>query len=360
MASVDWFGNDAMQFVRRGVTWWLNELTALIPRRFLGRIDAAPAVLEVGRNDATLLLRARGAAEPERMPVQGDLEAIRSHVRTVMRRWLSHAVVVRLDRSLLFETSTTLPVAAEASLRPILQHQLDRLVPLPASDVEFEYTVDPYEAGAKTITVRLIVATSASMERARDMALSIGLTPTVIVAQARGGSDPVTLWRARDPHNRTKLERWVRHGLEATAVLLLIGAYATYVYRLDGARAELQQQVARAGKTAATVRDLMQQIDSGESAIALLQRRQRSSDYLRLLDELTNLVPRNTWISQLSVRGSNVEIIGFSPRVADLVAKLEENPTTTNPRFRAPITRSADGTTERFDISFDMSIEDPK
>jgi general secretion pathway protein L len=358
---MEWFGNDATQMVRRGVSWWLNELMALVPRRFLGRIDAAPAILDVSRNGATLSLISRGKAEPERIPIQGDQEAIRAHVRAVMRRWLSHAVIVRFDRSLLFETTTSLPAAAENSLRQILSHQLDRLIPLPANEVEFECLVEPYSTGAKTITVRLVVATRASIERAVSIANSIGLHATRIVAPVGDdAADPITLWRAKQAQGGSQVERWVRHGLEAAAVLLLVATYAAYVYRLDQARADLQQQVARAGKTAITVRDLVQQINDGESAIGILQRRQQSSDYLKMLDELTELVPDNTWVSQFSVRGSNVEIVGFSPRVADFVARLEESPLTSNPRFRAPITRSADGSTERFDMSFDMSTEEPK
>ena len=86
MASTDWLGNDATQVVRRGIAWWLNELAAMVPRRLLGRIDAMPAILDVSREGAVLLLKSRGAAEPERIPVQGDAEAIRAHVRSVMRR----------------------------------------------------------------------------------------------------------------------------------------------------------------------------------------------------------------------------------------------------------------------------------
>jgi general secretion pathway protein L len=357
MAGVDSFGNDAVRFIRRGVSWWLSELIALVPRRFLGRIDAAPTILDVSRSGATLLLASRGAAEPERIAIEGDEEPIRAHVRSVMRRWLSHAVVVRFDRSLLFETTTSLPLAAEASMRPILQHQLDRLVPLPPSDVEFEYEVEPYDAAAKSITVRLVVATRASIERAVSIANSIGLNPTRIVAPIGvADREPVTLWRARQGPGGSRTLRWTRHALEGLVVALLVATYATYVYRLDQARTDLRQQVARATKSAMAVRDLVQQISDSEGAFGILQRRQNTSDYLRLLDELTNLIPDNTWVTQLSVRGNNVETIGFSPRVADFVARLEESQLTTNPRFRAPITRSADGSTERFDISFDVSF----
>jgi len=357
MASLDWLGNDAAQIIRRSVSWWLGELTALVPQRFLGRIDAAPAVLDVSRSGAVLSLTSRGAKQPERIPIDGEDQAVKAHVRSVMRRWLSHSVMIRFDPSLLFETTATLPAAAEHSLRQILLHQLDRLVPLPADQVEFEYLVEPYEVGAKTITVRLIVTMRESIERAIAIANGLGLTPRLIVAASQGAKNNyVTLWRASQSNSGSRFERWLRRGLEVTALVLLVVAYGSYVYRLDQTRADLQGQVAQVGKAAMSVRDLVQQITDGETAIAILQKRQQTSNYLGMLNALTELVPDDTWVSQLSVRGTNVEIIGFSPRVADLVARLEASDSVDNPRFRAPITRSADGATERFDLSFDMSL----
>ena len=77
-----------------------------------------------------------------------------------MRRRTSNAVIIRLDQSAILESSVTLPLNAERSLRPILQNQLERLVPLPADQVEFEYQIVARSPTAKTLAVRLIVATS--------------------------------------------------------------------------------------------------------------------------------------------------------------------------------------------------------
>jgi general secretion pathway protein L len=360
MEALERFWAVVVDMLRRGVSWWLAELAALIPRRFANRPENAPAILEVSTSQATLVLASRGATQPVRIPLGGvDPEEDRAHVQSAMRRRTSDAVIVRLDQSLILEASVTLPLNAERSLRQILQHQLDRLVPLPVDEVEFEYLVTARSTTAKTLGVKLIVATHASIDRALALVRSIGLSPRFVIAPSgvAGSDTQVTLWRASREQGASAAQRWLRRGLEATAVVLFLTAYGTYVYRLSELRDQVQQDVDLATKASAAARDLINQHAQTEGALALLLHRQREMDPLMLLNELTKLVPETMWVSQLSVRGRNVEIIGYSPRVSDLISRIENHDIFYDAKFRSPITMSTDGKGERFDVSFDVWIE---
>src|SRR5215469_11630673 len=188
MEALDRLKALVVPMFQRGLSWWLAELSALIPRRFASNPENAPAILEVSTSQATLVLAGRGpAAEATRIPVTGaDSQDDRDRVQAAMRRRTSNAVIIRLDQSAILETGVTLPLNAERALRPILQNQLERLVPLPADQVEFEYQVVARSPIAKTLGVKLIVATRASIERALALVQSLGLSPRSVIAAANG------------------------------------------------------------------------------------------------------------------------------------------------------------------------------
>ena len=144
----------------------------------------------------------------------------------------------------------------------------------------------------------------------------------------------------------------------AYVALLLIIAYGAYVYRLDERRDELQAEVAQATKQAAVARAQVQQQTATQSALALLERLRKEPSPLALLNELTALIPSSAWISQLTLQKRNIEIIGYSPRVSDFMPRINNSDSFWNLKFRSPIALSPDGKGERFDISFDVYVED--
>ena len=343
--------------IERGMASWIAELQPLVPRRFLRRPDKAAAILEVSATRAMLLLSGAGTAQAVAIPIGDDPQQDRATIQAALRGKSGKAVVIRLDPSLVLEASVTLPLKAEHSLRQILAHQLDRLVPLPADAVEFAHLVIGRSTAGNTLDVRLIVATHASIDRAIALVRSVGLDPGVVIAPAGiAGSDVTVTLRRLDRNAVSTMQRRLRRGLEAAAVVLFLAAYGTYVYRLSEYRDRLTHDVSLAAKASAASRDLVNRDAQTQSVLTLLEQRQRELDPLFLLDELTGLVPDTMWVSQLSVRGRNVELIGYSPRVRDLIARIQDHDIFYDPKLRSPITMSADGRGERFDISFDVWI----
>lgn len=361
METIAEFRAAALNMVQSAVSWWLGELAGLIPRRFARRLENAPAILEVSAGEATLLLLANNGAPAVRVKLGGaDAAADRARVQVATGGTAARSVVIRLDPSLILEAEVTLPRNAERALRQILLHQLDRLVPLPADAVAFDHVVIKNATTDKTLDVKLIVATRESIDRAVALVRAVGLDPEVVIAPSgvAGDNATVTLWRASADQLASPARLWLRRGLAAAAVLLFVAAYGSYVWRLGAYRDDLQQQVLQATKASAAARDLVNQSSQTESALVLLvQRRQQEMDPLMLLDELTKLVPDTMWVSQLVVRGRNVELIGYSPRVADLISRIQDSDIFYDPKFRSAITLSPDGERERFDVSFDVVVK---
>ena len=355
----------AGQLIRRGVSWWLAELAPLVPHHLL-RLFGGPgepaSVLQFGAGEPVLLVSDRPQASPLVLPLAsfGEHER-RMRVQSVLRSHrVDDAVAVCLDRSLVFETSIDLPTAAEGSLDAILRHQIERLVPLSAADTSFAFRIIARMPAAGTLKVGLTIAKNTTIDAALAAAKAAGLNPRlVIVPQASGApGGRVVLWRASSLKEATGHRR-LRHALEIAAIVFAFFAYGLYVHRLDRIRDDLQARIDHAKPVAAAVQSLAQQVSQINEALSFFQNRRNEAPPLAILDELTRLVPTDSWIKQLTVRGRTVEIDGNSPHASDLVSLVEGSAMFENPRFRSPITLAPDGKSERFDLSLDIKAPPP-
>ena len=353
----------AGQLIRRAISWWLAELAQLVPRRLLhivGRPAEPTSVLQFGAGEPVMLVADRQQTSPIVLPLAGFGEhELRMRVQTVLRSHRANdTVAVRLDPSLVFETSIDLPLSAEGSLQAILQYQIERLVPLSAADICFAYRIIARMPAAQTLKVRLTIAKNVTIEAGLAAAKAAGLNPKlVIVPQTENApGDRVVLWRAGGRLTEATGHRR-RHALEIAAIVLAMAAYGLYVHRLDRIRDNLRTRIADAKPAAAAVQSLAQQVGQTNEALSFFRSRQNEVPPLAILDEMTRLVPTDSWVKQLTVRGRTVEIDGSSPKASDLVPRVEDSAIFENPRFRSPITLAPDGKSERFDLSLDLKEE---
>ena len=357
----------AGQLIRRAVSWWLGELTQLVPHRLLhilGSPGEPASVLQFGAGEPVLLVSDRHQSNPIVLPLAGFGEhERRMRVQSVLRSHRAdRTVAVSLDPSLVFETGIDLPLAAERSLQPILQYQIERLVPLSAAETCFAYRVAARMPAAGTLKVRLTIAKNATIEAGLGAARAAGLDPRLVIAPQVEGApgDRVVLWRADSGPTEAGGHRRLRHALEIAAIVFALLAYGLHVHRLGHIRDDLQARIDRAKPVAATVQSLAQQAGQTDEALGFFQNRRNEAPPLAILDELTRLVPTDSWVKQLSMHGRTVEIDGNSPRASDLVSRVEGSAMFENPRFRSPITLAPDGKSERFDLSLDIKPGPPR
>jgi general secretion pathway protein L len=358
----------AGQFLRRAVVWWLTELAEMVPRplgRPLGRVRGRPApdaaMLDLTGGQAFLLLHQRGRAAPLAVALTDAPADQRGRVAAMLRRHNARdGVTVRIDPDQLFSATLDLPRAAERTLDAIVRHQVERLVPLPAAQTCFAYRALPRPASAATLKVAVAVAKQATIERALATARGLGLTPRAVVAPiAEAGPAPLVIWRADRSQAAGAPRRRRLRGLEAAAVVLALAAYGLHVYRLEQVRAALQDAVSQARQTAEATRDLGQRVAQSADALAFLRARRQAPQPLQVLDGLTRLLPLDTWVSDLTLRGATVEIVGTAPRATDLIALIEASSLFGHAQFRSPITLLPDGHAERFDLMFEVKGSPP-
>jgi general secretion pathway protein L len=69
---------------------------------------------------------------------------------------------------------------------------------------------------------------------------------------------------------------------------------------------------------------------------------QRRGEVLRIMDELTKVVPATAYLSNLRYRGGSVEVQGSAENASGLIPLLERSPVFENVGFNAPSNRGRD------------------
>jgi general secretion pathway protein L len=146
--------------------------------------------------------------------------------------------------------------------------------------------------------------------------------------------------------------------LKAGLAICLFGLVATYAHaryrQLDGLR-RLDAAIETLNEDVKVVRSLSdrreQQIRHVESV--RLHKRQ-TVPLARIWEEMTRVIPDNSWLSDLSVNETKITITGFSRSAAGLIAMLEASPLFSGPTFTAPVVRAPGMDAERFTIEMDL------
>jgi Tfp pilus assembly protein PilN len=151
---------------------------------------------------------------------------------------------------------------------------------------------------------------------------------------------------------------WVNTSLAALLVLGLIGWLGSYAIKDEMRLRQLQKENQKIAPSVEALRREETELNRLRKEIAFFSDlKQRRGVVLRVLDELSRMVPTNAYASNLRLRENNLELQGTAENASNLIPILERSPVFENVAFNAPSSKGRDGR-ETFSIKAD--IERPK
>jgi len=263
-------------------------------------------------------------------------------------------VIVNLPPEGVPQRSVRLPLAAQENLREVLAFEMDRHTPFKASEVVFDYRVTGTDPHDQQLTVDLAVIPRALLERANGIASSLGL-PLDGVGIA-GQESP-----GRKPFNFLASEQAARAAAQPQRLLVMLalliavmGAVAAYLplYGKERILAARQAELADARAAALDAEAMKVRLAARlERGRFLMDRRRSTPAATRLLAEVSERLPDDTWLLQLQWHGKDLFLSGLSPAATGLIEKLEVSPLLSEVHFDSPVTTDPRVKRERFDIS---------
>jgi general secretion pathway protein L len=359
--------------------WWKGELAPLAPttprtalqrrrQRAILSFDTGRAVLWEPRVvDGALTLVESGA-----IPLGGDAAAGagagRAQIEGLARRIARGGplkVLIALPRAEILRKQLTLPSAVEENLKETLAFDLDRLTPFRADQLYFDAVVVDRDVAKRQIRVDWAAALRTSVDAARRHAESWGALVVGVTPEAPGAVTPARRWSKLNllpEEDRPETAVWRRPGVLAPAGLLAVLVLVAIVLPIWQKRdyvITLIQLADQARVEAAAADALRQQLDqaTGEYNFAL-GRKYAFASTVQLLEDVTRLLPDDTWLTQLEVKSftkgketrREVVLRGESGNAGRLITALEDSKLFEQAAQRSPTTKIQPGPGEVFDL----------
>ena len=341
--------------------WWARQMLDLVPARLrqsdAGLADGWRVMVESldEPHRITLARRSRGRTGTARRFVldASGQQAARTSVASA-----GGAVVLELPPQALLERDTVLPLAAEGRLDRVLGYEMDRITPFSADELFWSWTLKRRERAQGDnpgrLHLRLSMVPRAGLADILRNLAAIGLAPSLLVVPGADGLPrPIPLSRSANRGRKVGLGR-----IAAIACALLAVAVIATPFVQD------LRAIAAADRRIDTLKPRIAQVDALRLRIAastggadvFASELARLGNPLQALAALTDILPDDTFLSQLSLRQRSLTFSGQSARAARLIAALAADPVLRNPTFVTPVTRANSSGSDLFSIRAELGL----
>ncbi|WP_461519373.1 PilN domain-containing protein [Porticoccus sp.] len=355
---------QGMDKLKQFLSWWQGELRQVVPGavgQFFTRQSSTLTIL-LEQNIARFQLRTE---KTERLLGVLDLMGCSDQVlQTFRQESLSDlpgglTVEIYLSSEQLLVSEQCLPLATEANLGNVLNFEIDRLTPFHRDQVVFGYLPAGRFPEREKIKVELYSLPRKTLDALLSRTSMLGLLPdTVYPAQTQIRAPaptlnllPLPLRPAVEPlwNNRAKQ-------LGLVSLILALALVLFPLYQLNSQIDSLEQQVADIRGPATIVGNKQSLLASRLAAQdTLVLRKNHMSSQLAIVQEVTRIMPDNTWVSRLRADGSGVNLQGESRKASDLIELLEKSERFQNVQFVSPITANPSTNMERYEIKMELA-----
>lgn len=321
-------------------SWWLKELQGLLPARLFRRGGREAFILEIGEGgEARLYARGRGDAPAASGPLEAVAEAAREHMAR------ARGLVLRLPASAVFCRTTSAPVRAFANLRAILELETAQATPFTLDDVVFDFLTKRDLRNRDALLVRQVIARKDVIEAA--LAATGSARPYITRIDAVGVRG-VNLFSGRRSAISPTLKIACIAVIVSTAALVAAteARQTKIITALESQNAALEAETADTRSAAAEARIAV------ENSSALVERMNSQLTPLEIITALTEALPADSWITEMSARRGEATISGYAESASAVIAAIEASNAFSNVVTVAPITTDESGKNERYSLKF--------
>lgn len=345
----------------RFLRWWWRELVAMLPHSLQRLIGAETNLLVI---DITAPHLEVHLWQGKHCRPLGQMRIVKaanqSSSNDSIAKWGIHAdeVILRLPADQVLQRDVVLPLAAEDNLREVLGFEMDRLTPFARDQVAYDFVKTRRNEEEGTLRVRLYVIPKSKLELLKSRLANLGIHATA--ATLRNSTilkslpdfpvkpnlmEEVSVAQGRSPlRHVVRVSAWAVAALLALVVLLPLWNQARYIDTLELAIGSLQSTAQKSREFETRLGGVAEDIDY------LVNARNNTPPVLEYLNELTRILPDDTWLHRFELRGKQMSLQGESVNASSMISRMENSKNFTETQFVAPVVRSASTATERFNM----------
>lgn len=283
-----------------------------------------------------------------------DKSGLATLARNLPRRRRRRPVVLCIPADLLLERDVSLPLAAEADAANAIRYSIETLTPFTADEVFWNWSVIQRDRLHRRLHLRLSLICKASVEPLITALQRAGAPPKLLECPLSATETRVIpLDATRSRNNRLRQQAPIALASFVTGAAL---AFAVLPVALQQrALAVTEARIAALQPRVAQVEALRRRLAGSAGGIDVVQReREQVGDGLRVIAVITNALPNDTYLTDLSLHQRKLALTGESAAAAKLIVVLSAQALLRNPKFVAPITRAPMGGRDTFSIEAEV------
>jgi general secretion pathway protein L len=344
------------QFLR----WWLGELRACVPgvQGDVPKIRSR-AVLVQMLPDRAVFHYLKGTVRTEIGRIdfdRADSVAAKAQLAKIRRsaRRRRTDVVLCLPADCVLQCPVSLPSATRENLHEVLGFEMERFTAFKADEVLYAYRLIGGNQTESRVVVDLTMVPRGTADKMMQLAREWRLSPNIVTP----AGDDMVIDRTinllpKSPES--KVGRGIRRLLAILSLIALsLGGAAIYLEFVRQARLLAAYEVSLAeGRVASLhtqeLREQMSRLLDRSQYVA--HRRHGTPLLVEVLDEATQRLPDDTWVTQFRLEKGQLTLSGYSGAASKLIEALEASPLLTQVRFVSPVTLDLKQGVERFNLS---------
>ena len=330
------------------VKWWLSDLKEIAPQAWRNWADseALPRVL-IQRDDDAVICRLTSAdrAFDARLPAAGfDSNALATWLgqQGLARDGVIVGPIIAPDLFLVRELSV--PNAALGMLPKILDQEVVRRTPFQLSEIWHAASAIAAATNDVVPMRHWIIRKDRAEVALAELGLKYSEVDFLAVGDIGGEALPVINFRNSDEEDPPWSGRAVRL-LAGVAFLTCICGAAVFEWRQSSVAAAIETELAEARHGAQNGRD-------SKDPVGRLFAMKADVSVLEVWDEMSRILPDQTFLTEARIADSKVTMTGFSSDAARLVRIIDQSPLFSGAALTAAITSDATEHKDRFSISF--------
>lgn len=351
----------------RFLSWWLKELSTLVPAWMRAPGDKADGLILLEMDGSTVVLKQlqqgkwleAGRLERNSIDPAAQRSAFLALLKNLGKQ--PEEVGISLATPHLLRKRLKLPLAVEENLAQTLGFEMDRHTPFNSDQVYFDYKIIGRDAKLSQLEVQIVLAPKPVVDEMLALVKSWGasvqgvwLADELSVMPPRANLLPLGLRES----GKSQL-RHVNLALAALAGVLLLAALIIPVLQKRELVIRLMPLADRAKQQAEATDALHRELDKYVAEYNhLLEKKQTSPVIVAALDELSRLLPDNTWVQQLDLKGKELQIQGETASSSQLIGLFEQSKMLRNASFKSPLTKVQGG--EHFQLATEVKPPPPE
>lgn len=343
--------------------WWSGELIVLVPQWLRqSSVNAANGLLIEVTPQAVILRRwLQGSltvqGQVDRHPGDHDIQSIAFQALFSKLHKRDEQVALCLTDTQYLVKQVELPLAAAKNLRQVLGFEMDRHTPFKAEQVYFDFRVLHVENQKNQLVVKLVVVPRSEVDSSLDLLerWSAPVNAVYVAGTALPSGDAINLMPAERSTSQPPKLRGTNAGLLLLTLILAMIAIAIPIWQKRQAVIALLPIVDRAKQQAKETDALRREQERLAAEFNfMLDKKQAAPPLIILLDELSRLLPDDTWVQQFNLKGKELQIQGETGSSSKLIGLIESARILHDANFRSPLTKGNMPSSERYHLAAEI------